>query len=199
MTDRIADRIHAALTTILENYATTLSPARRATGAHVLTSLVNPPLPLSAAILDTRATAHERLAYWAQLVIRGRKLHHLAAVDAPTLAVFLLIHVGWLATHHWAHHALAELENSAATLSVIAADNAPHQFRVGTCPGTTGDLPCPGVVKATVRADDDLLPSALTCDAIPAHSWPAGEWRVLERRLHMDEGAARRLAAAIGA
>jgi len=64
-------------------------------------------------------------------------------------------------------------------------------------PGTTNGAPCPGLVKATVRSDDDLLPSELACDATPSHVWPAGEWHVLERRLHMNEAAARRLAVAI--
>lgn len=189
-----AGRIRAALYGISDAWDDTLEPARRGNGSHVLLSLVNPPLPISADVLDKRAKAHERLAYWALVVISGRKLHHLVAVDVPVLTAFLLIHCDWLAAYP---RCLSELEGSAGDLGVIAADNAPRHQDVGRCPGTTNGTPCPGMVKATIRRDDDLLPSELTCTGTPSHSWPAGEWRVLERRLHMDAGAARRLAAAI--
>jgi len=193
--DVLAGRIRKALYEISDAWDDTLEPARRVTGSHAMGSIVNPPLPIDADVLDKRACAHERLAYWARVVITGRKLHRLVAVDVAALCAFLLIHVDWLAGYP---KAVAELEGSAADLGVIAADNAPHRFRVGACPGVTkAGLPCPGVVKATVRADDDLLPSMLRCSGVPAHEWPAGQWRVLERRLHMDEGAARRLVVVI--
>jgi hypothetical protein len=193
-TYRLAGRLRKALDDIRRDYDATLAPARRDIGSHALGSLVNPPIPISAAVLDTRATAHERLGYWALVVMRGRRLHRAGDAGVPALAAFLTVHADWLAAYP---KALAELESSAADLGEIAADNAPHRFKVGNCPGTTNDLPCSGNVRATVRADDDLLPSTLRCSGMPAHEWPAAEWRLLERRLHMDEGAARRLAAAI--
>jgi len=189
-----ASRIHNALETIRKDWDDTLEPARRGQESHALSSLVNPPLPISAATLDTRAKAHERLAWWALMVIRGRHLHHLVDIDVKALCAFLLIHTDWLADYP---KALADLETSATDLGAIAAQNQPRHQDVGPCPGTTNNLPCPGTVKATIRRDDDLLPSELACDATPRHAWPAGEWRVLERRLHMNAGAARRLAAAI--
>jgi len=189
-----AGRIRRALYQISDAWDDTLEPARRSAGSHAMTSLVNPPLPIPADVLDKRAKAHERLAWWSLMVIRGRNLTHLVAVDVAALTTFLLIHVDWLADQPGA---LTDLEGCAADLTQIAADNAPHRFKVGKCPGSNNGLPCPGTVKATVRADDDLLPSSLTCDATPSHSWPSGEWRTLNRRLHMDAGAARRLLAVI--
>lgn len=211
-----AARLRTALTGIADAWDDTLEPARRDVESHALTSMVNPPLPISAGILDTRRTAHIRLAGWSRAVIAGRKLHLLAAMDVPALCAFLLIHVDYMATATWNARCVADLESSASDLGVIAAQNAPHRFQVGHCPGsTTAGARCPGMVKATVRADDDLLPSQLTCNATPPHSWPAGEWRVLNRRMHaqaglarrltasretpMDEGAAQRLLAAISA
>ena len=102
-------------------------------------------------------------------------------------------HAAYLAAHKWALKALDELENSATDLAQIAADNAPHKFKIGPCPG----LDCTGTLRVVLRRDDDLLPSELACNGQPAHTWPAGEWRMLERRLHMNAGAARRLAVAI--
>jgi hypothetical protein len=192
-----AGRIRKALYQITDAWDDTLEPARRATGSHASSSFVNPPLPVPADVLDKRRTAHTRLAYWARLVIAGRKMRRLPAVDVPALAAFLLVHCDWLAESY--PKAVNELESSAADLGMIAADNAPRRFRVGACPGTNQGQPCPGVVGAIVRADDDLLPSQLACDALVPHSWPAGEWRVLERRLHRDEVAAKRLTAQRGA
>lgn len=189
----LAGRIRRALYQISDAWDDTLEPARREVGSHAAGSLVNPPLPIAADVLDKRRTAHVRLAGWSRVVITGRKLHRLPTVDVPALCAFLIVHCDWLAGSEFGTVATNQLEASSADLGVIAADNAPHRFRVGSCPGTGADgLPCPGVVKATVRADDDLLPSVLACDAVLPHSWPAGEWRVLERRLHRDAGAARR-------
>ena len=181
----IATRIKTALKGINNAYDDTLTPARRATESHALTPATNPPLPIPADILDKRATAHETLAYWSRIVINTKKLHLLPSADVHDLCAFLTIHANTLVP--WPK-ALTELETSAEALGVIAADNAPHRFAVGPCPGNN----CTGIVKATVRADDDLLPSTLRCTGTPTHEWPAGEWRILERRLRLNTAATRR-------
>ena len=191
--DILTHQLRAALTTIDNTYDNTIEPVRRAIGAHVTMNSAHPPLPLAAAILDTRAAAHERVAYWAQLVQRGQHLTGLPAVDLHTLTAYLDKHAAYLAAHKWALKALDELENSATDLAQIAADNAPHKFKIGPCPG----LDCTGTLRVVLRRDDDLLPSELACNGEPAHTWPAGEWRMLERRLHMNAGAARRLMSTI--
>jgi hypothetical protein len=191
-----AGRIHTALADIRDAWDDTLEPARRAAGSHVLMSMVNPPLPVSADVLDKRAKAHERLAWWSLQVIRGRKLHLLVAIDVKALTVFLQIHAAWLADFP---KALSDLEGSAAELGVIAAQSQPRSQEVGSCPGTTDGRPCFGTVTATVRRDDDSLPSKLVCSGHPSHEWPAGEWRTLNRRLHANAKEARRLTAARGA
>ena len=192
-----AGHIYDALTSIAKNYPHTLEPTRHPTTTH--TPNTTPQPPISMAILDVRATAHEVLAYWAGLVITGQHLHHLPAVNVHDLTAFLLTHRDYLAAHKWVKHAITELEHSADALEQIVKDSAPHQFKVGTCPGTMNGQPCPGTITATLRVSDDLLPSTLGCNAEQPHTWSSSEWRVLERRLHMDAGAARRLAAAIRA
>jgi hypothetical protein len=188
-------RLRVALDGILAAWDDTLEPARRATESHAVTRLANPPLPVPANVLDKRATAHEHLAYWSRMVINSQHLHLLPAIDVPTLCAFLTIHVDTLVA--WPK-ALTELEKSARDLGAIAADSVPRRQVVGPCTGsTTNGQPCPGTITATIRRDEDLLPSELRCDATPRHAFPAGEWRAMERRLHMNESAARRLAAAI--
>jgi hypothetical protein len=184
-----AGRITTALHTISDCYDDTLEPARRGNGSHVLTSMVNPPLPVSADVLDKRAKAHERLAWWALQTMRGQHLHRLVTIEVKALCAYLTKHADYVA--QWPK-ALADLEGSAADLGTIAAQNAPRHQDVGHCPGTTNGLPCKGMVTATVRRDDDLLPSSLVCDATPSHAWPAGVWKTLERRIHADAGVARR-------
>jgi hypothetical protein len=190
-----AARLRDALTTIRDDWDDTLEPARRAQESHALTSMVNPPLPVPADVLDARLKAHERLSYWSWYTLKTRHLSLLEAADPPALCTFLIIHAAWLAGFP---KALTELEASAAELGVIAAQNQPRHQDVGPCPGTTNGLPCMGTVNATIRRDDDLLPSDLTCTGTPTHSWPAGEWRTLNRRLHADAAKARRLTARRG-
>lgn len=192
-----AGRIRRALYQISDAWDDTLEPARRIIESHALTPPTNPPLPISADVLDKRRTAHIRLAYWARLVIQGQKLHLLAGVDVAALAAFLIIHCDWLADHPSSAAAVRDLEDSATDLGAIAADNAPHRFNVGHCP----TVACVGVLRVVLRADDDLLPSALTCTVNPEHTWPAGAWRVLDRIINggpvRHEGAARRLVAVL--
>ena len=195
--DILTNQLRAALTTIDNTYDDTIEPVRRAIGAHVTMNSAHPPLPLAAAILDTRAAAHERAAYWAQLVQHGQHLTGLPAVDLHTLTAYLDKHAAWLAAHKWGTKALEELENSADALTQIVKDSAPHKFKVGSCPGTMNGAPCPGTITVTLRVSDDLLPSVLGCNAETPHVWSSSEWRVLERRLHMNAGAAKRFAAAI--
>jgi hypothetical protein len=194
-THDLAHQIREALTTIETTYIETLEPARRAAATH--TPNTTPQLPLSAAILDIRAATHERLSYWAQLIQRSQHLHQLPDVSVPALTSFLYVHAEHLAEHRWGLKALDELGNSATALAQIAADNAPRRFQVGPCPGTMNGNPCPGIIRATLRADDDLLPSELRCNAETPHAWSSSEWRMLERRLHFNAGAARRLLAVL--
>jgi hypothetical protein len=184
-------RIRAALGTIRVAYPKTLHPTKHGTSPH--TAVITSSGPISAATLDVRIQAHERLAYWSGLITTERKLTHLPAATVPSLISFLTIHADYLATHKWGLKALDELENSADRLTEIATDSIPERFTVGPCPVVS----CPGILHATLRRSDDLLPSELACSAENPHVWSSGEWRVLERRMHMNERAARRLMSAI--
>lgn len=195
----LTTRIHKALTEIARSYDQTLDPAHRLIETHALTNLTNPPLPISANILDTRAKACETLDHWYIHTRTARKLTTaLERWDVTGLVAFLTTHAAWLADTPDGGRAAAQLEASSRALVEIATDTAPHRFKVGHCPGTTNGQPCPGTVRATVRSDDDLLPSELACDATPRHAWPSGEWRLLERRLHANAAAARRMTATRG-
>jgi hypothetical protein len=194
----LAKRIRTALAGILDAYDAVLVPVTRATGSHATNPTIAP-LLVSAQILDVRAHCRARMASLCLMVIDERELHteHLSALDVPAMADLLDRHADWIGEHEAADVAVRELERSARDLGAIAADSVPKRQDVGPCPGTNNGKPCPGMVRATIRRDDDLLPSTLACSGTPSHEWPAAEWRVLERRLHMNESAARRLAAAI--
>ena len=187
-TDVLAGRIRKALYGITDNFDSCLDPASRAPGSHARAG-VFPPLPINADILDKRALACARLRVWSALVMVGRRLQHLAADDACTMAAFLLIHVDWLAAQDAGPQVASQLEASAADLGQVAADNAPHRFGVGRCPGygtsERGErVPCTGVLRVVLRRDDDLLPSVLACTLDPAHTWAAGQWRILGDQIH---------------
>lgn len=196
MSDLAGRRLRTALTSISQSYDDTLEPARRLIETHATTTLTNPPLPVSAVILDARNTTCTTLDRWYIHVRSTRRLKiGIERWDVPALVAFLHTHAAWLAESPDGARATAQLEGCARTLTEIAQDNAPRRFKVGKCPGTTNGQPCPGTVRATVRSDDDLLPSELACDATPMHAWPSGEWRVLQRRLQRSPATASRLTA----
>lgn len=55
-----------------------------------------------------------------------------------------------------------------------------RQWRaVADCPADG----CPGLLRATLSAQDDLLPSRVICTEEPEHTWQADQWRALRRAL----------------
>jgi len=69
-----AKQIRRALDTIIEHWDATLEPVRRATGSHVKATR-EPPMPISANVLDVRAMCRSRMAAWCLLVMDERDLH----------------------------------------------------------------------------------------------------------------------------
>jgi hypothetical protein len=170
-----AARIHQALDSIARDYSPTLEPARRGASSHATSVTPQPPAPV--AILDVRATAHEVLAYWSGLVIKGQHLQHLPAVTVHDLTAFLTIHADFLAAHKWANHAITELEHSAAALAQIVADNQPRRFVVARCPV----VDCDGLLRVTLRRDDDAFPSEIKCTLDEQHKWAPSQWAYMAR------------------
>lgn len=113
--------------------------------------------------------------------------------DTKTLGTFVAKHANWLAAQDFADEVSGEL---AELVSVARSLRQPSQTRIieiGPCPQTVvieADddeeemrFPCKGVVRALLRTEASLLPSAIQCDADDEHTWASHQWRHLGREM----------------
>jgi hypothetical protein len=71
----------------------------------------------------------------------------------------------------------------------LAHPSGARKFPVGPCTEhATSDegerTPCTGTLTAVVRDTSAMLPSEVTCDLDPAHTFAPHEWMALGRRIH---------------
>jgi len=137
MSEDPAAKIRRALGSILMCWEDSLEPVRRSAGSHVKTSR-EPPLPISAHILDVRAQTRARMAGACHMVIQERDLHteHLSALNVIAMADLLDRHADWLATCRCPEVVAAELEKSARDLRAITTPYRKDWQSLGTCPLT---------------------------------------------------------------
>jgi len=180
VSDDPAAQIRKALADIERHYDDTLDPARRASGSHVLTSIVDAPLPISADILDKRAHCRARMTYWCIVVIRDRDLHteRLSGFDVPAMADLLRRHSDWLGEQDGlidrlgrVQHPASELEQCASDLRGIAAPYRRDWHPLGTCPLEVDSEDGPVICGGQVRAYPDKDPFCDTCGTVAVTSW----------------------------
>jgi hypothetical protein len=145
-------------------YDEVLEPVRRAAGSHV-TASKEPPLPISAAILDARAEASRDLIYWARFIldeirdINGDLMTTRIADTAPeTLVRFIVIWVDRLISEFPddADNLAAEVSKHAGELRKFARPERREWMPIGECPVTVADPAGNSVVcGAKVRAYPD--------------------------------------------
>jgi hypothetical protein len=162
----VSGDIHLVLIEIEDHYDASLEPVRRAPGSHVQTTPVAP-IPISALVIDARATCRATLADWVKFVIRGRDLHteHLTSFDVPGMVEMLTRHVDWLGGHDRGSKALEELTVSARALTKIAVPEGRDWMPLGPCPivfeiqasedgeAFTVTVPCLGTIRAYPGCD----------------------------------------------
>ena len=172
MSDDPAARIRKALGSIVKHWDATLEPVRRAPGSHVKTSR-EPPLPISADVLDKRAMCCSRMAGWCLVVIEDRDLHteHLSGLDVFAMADLLKRHCDFLGEHQAVADVVAELEASARDIAGLSAPRRREWMSLGTCP-LVGEVegeptPCLG----TIRAYPDADPYCDGCGIVAVVSW----------------------------
>lgn len=192
----LGGNIRRDLYAISDHYDSALEPARRAAGSQVKASK-EPPLPISAHILDVRMEAARDLAYWAQFLldevrdVNGNPLQHgPRSTDVDVLVPFVVTWVDWL---------IQFMPDDAENLGIDAAKHAKalrgvvggfgsRKFPIGPCieHGTSdmGErIPCPGQMTALLRQTDELLPSEIYCTTDAEHRWAASDWLRLGRRI----------------
>jgi len=191
----LENQIRRDLWSIRETYDETIEPARRATGSQVKASK-EPPLPISAHILDVRVETFRDLHYWCSFILDNMR----GADDkALTTRVDLTVDGMTAFIETWtvrivgdfpadAENLAKEMGRAARGLRGVVQETGARRFPIGGCPeyGTSdmGErIPCPGELRALLRKEDDLLPSEVACSLDAQHRWAAGEWMQLGRRI----------------
>lgn len=154
-------------------------------------------LNLNPKVVEHRTTIRHVLAAIAKRIADERGLT-LPADNTHAIAEFVARHHMWLAAHRDAGQFADELSE---LVSVARALRQPSQTRIieiGPCPQTVvieADddeeemrSPCKGVVRALLRTEASLLPSAIQCDADDEHTWASHQWRHLGREMRLRNG-----------
>lgn len=187
----------SAITDILASlrrwYDTTSTPPLTLVSQTRIAHASKPPVP--AHVLSLRREVTDRLTFWARMVIQERDLNTRLDTDMRQLLDFHNTHADWIAGEPEAPQFIHEIGGLAHRIEEVAKQSRPAKVKIGTCPecGT-------GLLTATVRKSDDLLPSVITCSDDPEHEWTTWSWQALGRRvtpLH-PTGTARLLRALVG-
>lgn len=105
------------------------------------------------------------------------------------LGAYIATHARWLAAHPAAGECADELADLARQTHAAAYPSGTRVIPVGPCPATVDDQPCAGQIRALLRTDASLLPSAVACDTVEEHAWSPDQWRALGR--HMSQRVVR--------
>lgn len=141
--------------------------------------------------VEARRLIRHTLVSWCLLVAEERGIA--TPDDTPTaMATYVNLHAVWLSAHPAAGDCADEIADLAHGAPWRTAyPSGARRFKVGPCLED-----CPGTIVAVLRDTDQLLPSALTCDLDPEHTWSAHQWREIGRALHPQGTAGRYVTAA---
>lgn len=190
---RVAGRIGDALALIGRHWPGTADPGRVAVSTTHTTPASKPPMP--AAVLSLRREVTDALASTVRMVAEERDLRGPAstaqgAASVPALLSWLSGHVEWLASPQQPDRPEAtahELEQLARRVREVALQQRPSVVEVGPCPEDAAHedgAHCGGMLRATVRATDDLLPSMIRCTHDATHAWPPRQWEDVAGRVN---------------
>jgi hypothetical protein len=141
----LAGRIRRDLWQIVDYYDATLEPSNQSSGGSRVAASKEPPLPISAHILDTRAEAHRDLTYWTRFLldevrdINDEPIQHgPGSIDVASLVPFIVTWVDWLVTNapDDADNLATEAEKHARALYAIVFPPRREWLTIGDCPVT---------------------------------------------------------------
>jgi hypothetical protein len=170
-----------------------------------------PGLSVRDAVVEHRATIRHTLVSWTLLVTEERGIElpwrwtPWELVELPTgvqgplnrvrervtdestfaLGSLLAAHSRWIAQQPFAGEAAGELRELVRNGRSLRQPSGTRVVQIGPCPQSGEDGDCPGTLRAMLRREASLLPSAVTCDANEEHSWDSTQWTKLGRRMRV--------------
>ena len=116
------------------------------------------------------------------MVIEERHLTTWPADTVPAMATWLTPHINWLAAHEIAPDIATEYAQLKSEAHRVAYPAKTRRWFLSPCVEEN----CDGALMVTIRSDDDLLPSAITCDKTTEHTWEPNQWLALGRRIRRE-------------
>lgn len=135
------------------------------------------PLPINTAVASVRYEIQHGLVSWVMYVAEERGLKALPTDSEPrSTAPWLARHCDWLAADRvGSEECLPAMRDLNGTAWSLIDPSGRKRIKVGPCTQTSDAGPCGGVLYATVRAEDDMRPSAIVCDSCDFEK-PPSEW-----------------------
>lgn len=111
--------------------------------------------------------------------------HRTRTIDHTTarLGQYIAKNAQWLAAREYAPDAIYELTELVDTGRRLNQPSNISKVKVGSCPATDGERRCAGKLIGYMRPTDSILPSAVTCDTNPDHTWDSTQWTKLGRTM----------------
>lgn len=147
-----------------------------------ITHRKDPGLVVNQRAVTARTLIRHQLVSTTRMVIEERHLTTWPTETVPAIVTWLNPHIDWLATHEIAPDIATEYANVRAEAQRIAYPAKTRRWFLSPCVEEN----CDGALMVTIRSDDDLLPSAITCDKTTDHNWEPNQWLALGRRIRRE-------------
>lgn len=145
-------------------------------------------LNLNPKVVEHRATIRHTLVSWTKLVCEERGFTP-PPDSVEALGRFLANQARWLAAQDFAGEVADEIAALVETGRSLRQPSSTRIIEIGPCPRTTESddeaeqTPCTGVLRALLRSEASLLPSAVQCDTQEDHCWDSTQWTKLGRNM----------------
>jgi len=147
-----------------------------------ITHRKDPGLVVNQRAVAARTLIRHELVSTTRMVIEERGLVTWPADTVSAMAAWLAAHIDWLAAHEIAVDVAAEYSSVRAEAQRVAYPAKTRRWFLSPCVEDN----CDGALMVTIRSDDDLLPSAITCDKTTEHTWEPNQWLALGRRIRRE-------------
>ena len=145
-----------------------------------ITHRKDPGLVINQAALEARTLMRHQLVAQVRMINEEQGLTTWPADTVPAMVAHVARHFDWLARHDAAEVWVEEWADVRSQARRAAFPSGVRRFDLAPCI----EVDCVGTLVAVLRRSDDLLPSAVTCNAEVTHVWESHEWMALGRRIH---------------
>lgn len=148
-----------------------------------------PGINLRDTVVEHRTLIRHRLVAYTMLISEKRG-YTLPSDTITALGDYVATNNTWLAAYTAAGDISEELHELVTTGRALQQPSGTRVVPIGPCPVAADDGGCTGTLRALMRRQDSLLPSAVTCDTNPEHSWDSTQWSKLGRAMRQARSVA---------